>query len=421
MTRIMLFELKKMLGRRVALAVNVGVLVALVGIMALNVFQNRGADEYGNTLVGLEDIAFQREVKNAHAGEVTAERVVADLAAYRALAFERVDPSEVEGISDAAAIDLVRSRYDLETVFLIYDPYWSFILSPWSVPGEEPYQTAARVSDEEAARFYEAADALVQVDLDDGQGGSWEYSDAERAYWTDMRASVERPLTYGYVDGWKNVIDCAAFLSFAMLAVCVTLSPVFSAEYQGGTDAVLLSTRYGRSRLVGAKVCASLLYATAYFALAAAVIFGFSLGFYGAEGFGRSIQNVMFSCPYALSVGQAALVMVGCLYLATLGIAALTLLLSSRTRSSLAVFVAGMLIVFVTGMLPSGGSGVIARVLAVFPLGFSSFGQLFGSLTSYPLGPVVLDLVAVVVIAYLALALVSAPLAALSWRRHQVA
>lgn len=420
MTRIALFELKKMLGRRVALAVNVGVLVALVGIMTLNVVQSRGADECGNTLVGLEDVAFQREVRNAHAGEVTTERVVADLAAYRALAFERVDPSEVVGISDAAAIELMRSRYDLETVFELYDPYWSFILSPWRVPGEEPYQTAARVTDEEAARFYEAADALVDADLDDGQGGTWEYSDAERAYWTQMRASVETPLSYGYVGGWDNVIDCAAFLSFAMLAVCVTLSPVFSAEYQGGTDAVLLSTRHGRSRLVGAKIAASLIYVTAYFALAAAVVVGFSVGLRGAEGFGRSVQNIMFACPYPLSAGQAALVMVGCLFLATVGIAALTLLLSSRTRSSLAVFVAGMLIVFVTGMLPSGGSGVISRVLAVFPLGFSSFGQLFGSLTSYPLGPAVIDLVAMVVLVYLALALVSAPLAALSWRRHQI-
>ncbi|MCQ4882177.1 hypothetical protein NE624_18035, partial [Alistipes onderdonkii] len=84
----------------------------------------------------------------------------------------------------------------------------------------------------------------------------------------------------GYAGGWADVMACIGFLAFAMVAVCVVLTPVFAGEYQDRTDAVLLAARYGRSKLVAAKIVASLLFATAYFALATAVIMGVALAFF---------------------------------------------------------------------------------------------------------------------------------------------
>ncbi|MBM6774543.1 hypothetical protein [Olsenella profusa] len=135
--------------------------------------------------------------------------------------------------------------------------------------------------------------------------------------------------------------DRAAFLVFAILAVCVTLAPAFSFEYQSGADAVVLATRRGRSTLVAAKVVAALAYATAYFVLCAAIVVGVSLAFYGAEGFGLSVQSMALSSPYPLTAGQAALACVGLMYAACLGFSCLTLALSSRTPSTLAAEVLG--------------------------------------------------------------------------------
>ena len=109
------------------------------------------------------------------------------------------------------------------------------------------------------------------------------------------------------------------------------------------------------------------------------------------------------------------------MYACTLGVAGLTLLLSSRTRSALAVIVADVVVVFLTGMVPSGGSGILEHLLRLFPMGFSNFSTLFTSLTSYPVGPVVLDLIGAVTVVWLALAVVALPLSVVSWRRHQVA
>ena len=421
MPRLILFELKKMLSRRVALAANVGVVVFLVAIMALNVVQTKTANARGEIVSGTEAIAQMRADAEEHAGTITAERAAADIAAYQETVFSRIDRDAVTQMTGSAVYDLMFQSFSDEEVYELYNPYWSWLLRPWRISGEEPAQTAARVTPEMAADWCGAADDLTQAALDDGQGGMWEYSEAERAYWTEMRASVPEPIEYGYSGGWGNVVDCAAFLVFAILAACVTLAPAFSFEYQSGADAVVLATRRGRSTLVAAKVVAGLAYASALFALSAAIIVGVSLAFYGAEGFGLSIQSMALTSPYALTAGQAALATVGLMYVACLGFACLTLALSSRTRSTLAVFLTDVALVLLTGLVPTAGVGALERVLALFPVNFANFSVLFSALESYPLGPVVLDLIGMVLLVYAALALVSTPVAVVSFRRHQVA
>lgn len=420
MRRLVWYELKKMLSRRVALAVNIGVIVLLAGIMALNVVQTKAESPSGEVLSGPAAIAQVRASCEAHAGALDPGRVERDIAAYQDFLFARIDRSAVGQMNSAEATDLVYENFSGEEVYEIFDTYWTRLFSPWRAQGESLVQVAARVTPEMAADWYGAVAQLTQDALDDGQGGMWEYSDAERAYWTQMQASVPKPLEYGYVGGWSNIIDCAAFAVFAILAVCVTLAPVFSFEYQSGSAAVVLATKHGRSRLVAAKVLAALAYATVYFAVCAAVIVGVSLAFFGADGFGLSLQSISLGSPYPLTAGQAALLTIGLLYVACIGFACLTLALSSRTKSTLTVFVVDVVLVLLTGIVPAAGVGVLERVLALFPMGFSNLSVLFTALDSYPLGPLVVDLAEMVVIVYAILALVATPLAAMSFRRHQV-
>lgn len=421
MPRLILFELKKMLSRRVALAANVGVVVFLAAIMALNVVQTKTANARGEIVSGTEAIAQMRADAEEHAGTITAERAAADIAAYQETVFSRIDRDAVTQMTGSAVYDLMFQSFSDEEVYELYNPYWSWLLRPWRISGEESAQTAARVTPQMAADWYGASDDLTQAALDDGQGGMWEYSEAERAYWTEMRASVPEPIEYGYSGGWDNIVDCAAFLVFPILAACVTLAPAFSFEYQSGADAVVLATRRGRSTLVAAKVVAALAYATAYFALCATIVVGVSLAFYGAEGFGLSVQSMALSSPYPLTAGQAALACVGLMYAACLGFSCLTLALSSRTPSTLAVFLTDVVLVLLTGLVPSAGVGALERVLALFPINFANFSVLYTALDSYPLGPFVLDLIGMVVATYILVSFVSTPLAALSFRRHQVA
>ena len=225
MPRLILFEIKKMLSRRVALAANVGVIVFLVAIMALNVTQNRTVSFAGEEFNGVEALAYNRSEDEKHAGVVTADALSQSIAAYQEMVFSRIDRDAVDEMTGAAVYSLIAQSFSPEEVDDLYNVYWNWLLRPWRTAGEEPAQTAARVTPEMAANWYGAADDLTQVALDDGQGGMWEYSEAEREYWTARQASVSEPIEYGYSGGWDNIVNCASFLVFPILAVCVTLAP----------------------------------------------------------------------------------------------------------------------------------------------------------------------------------------------------
>lgn len=421
MLSLIKFELKKMLTRRVAVAANAGAIVMLVAVMALNVMQARAEGNIGETLSGPEAIAHRREVAEARAGELTPERVAADIARYQEIAYERLDPEELAEMSDAAAYEAVAEAYDEATRLELYEPYYITLLKPWAVRGLEPYQYAFRVTPEMALDFYGALAASLQDSLDEGMGGEWVYSPAERAFWTEKEAGVAEPIGYGWSGGWDNILDCTVFLVFAIFAACVTVTPLFASEYREGTDAVLLSSLNGRGRLVAAKLAAAALYATALFAVGAAIVCGVSLAFYGAGGAGLAIQNYALASPYDLTMAQAAALYIGIFYLVMLGMLALTLALSASTPSTLAIIVTDVVVLFVTGLLPSAGVGVLRHILTLFPMGLQSPFDMFAALFSYPVGQVVLDLIGLAALVYGALVAVGVPLALGRWCRHQVA
>lgn len=414
------FELKKLLVRRTSLIACAGILVMLCGIMTLNIVQTKTTSSADEVLSGTAAIAYQKEKTAAHEGVLTVERVQDEVAAYQELAFSKVDPADVSGLSDQAAYTLMNQAYDEDEFRAIYDAYYSYLFSPWKEGALEPYQVAAQLNDGAADGFYEAIADKLQRTLDDGMGGTWVYSDAERAYWTEKQDAVGEPLAYGYAGGWSDVLACLGFFAFAMVAVCVALTPVFAGEYQDRTDAVLLSSRYGRSKLVAAKIIAALVFATAYFALATLIIMGAALAFFGAEGGDLPVQVLSLGIPYDLTIAEATWTAVGIAYLMTLGFAALTLLLSSKLRSQLAIFVACAALIFLTGMVPSGGNAVLLHALYLFPLNALVDQVLFNALVSYEVGPFVVDLVGLLVGVYALVLVVCVPLAARAFRRHQV-
>ena len=95
------------------------------------------------------------------------------------------------------------------------------------------------------------------------------------------------------------------------MAACVAAAPVFAGEYQDRTDALVLSTRHGKGRLVAAKLVAAFLLSTAIYALYAAVVVGVPLAFFGADGAGLPLQSIRLSIPYDVTMAQAVGICVG--------------------------------------------------------------------------------------------------------------
>ncbi len=318
--------------------------------------------------------------------------------------------------------------YDGNEKFLIGDAYWNeiaprenmlnMIAKTYDSPNESSgYNKLPDLDMTDGAKFYEARKSKIEKLLDTP---SRELSEKQKAYWSRMAGKVHTPLQYGYYKGWEIIISSFELFMFAVLAVCIALAPVFSGEYQSGTDAVILSGRYGKTKLIKAKIMASYLFGLLAFTLHIAVAFGLPLAAFGTDGWKLPVQAANTVIPYPFTFLQTALVNTGIIYLILFAMMSLTLLLSSVMKSPYPVLVVLVPVLFIPVFLtPDGTAG--AYNLALFLLPYRAAMPEIGKYISYQFGGVVMDAFSVKAILYAMITVVMLPFAGMGFRRHQVA
>ena len=166
--------------------------------------------------------------------------------------------------------------------------------------------------------------------------GSWNGLTVEEAL-PDYQG--EEPLLLGYTDGYTGFIMMGMYLMVTLgFVLIIALSPVFSEEYSRGTDALILTSRYGKTRCGLAKIFAAYLFTlliTGIFLLVTILLF---LTGFGLTGGDSSIQlnsrDLLYALPYFMTCLEAAgssllLWLAGALILT-----ALVLILSALCRTS---------------------------------------------------------------------------------------
>lgn len=287
--------------------------------------------------------------------------------------------------------------YDGNEQFLIGDAYWNgvaprekllnLIANTYSNPNEIwGYNNLANLDIKDGTSFYQTRKGKIQTLLDNP---SRTLSNEQKEYWGNMADKVDTPLQYGYYGGWEIMISSFELLMFALLAICIVVAPVFSGEYQAGTDAVILSAKYGKTKLTTAKIEASLLFGTAAFMLHVIVACGLSLAAFGIDGWNLPLQIANTVIPYPFTFLQAVLINIGIIYLVLLAMIGLTLLLSAKMKSPYLVLI------------------ILVPILFIH--------------ISYQFGGLVLDALTVRAILYVILTVIALPLARSGFRKHQVA
>lgn len=318
--------------------------------------------------------------------------------------------------------------YDGNEQFLIGDAYWNgvaprekllnLIANTYSNPNEIwGYNNLANLDIKDGTSFYQTRKGKIQTLLDNP---SRILSNEQKEYWGNMADKVDTPLQYGYYGGWEIMISSFELLIFALLAICIVVAPVFSGEYQAGTDAVILSAKYGKTKLTTAKIEASLLFGTAAFMLHVIVACGLPLAAFGIDGWNLPLQIANTVIPYPFTFLQAVLINIGIIYLVLLAMIGLTLLLSAKMKSPYLVLIILVPILFIPMFLtPNGTTG--AYNLTLFLLPYRSTMPEFGKYISYQFGGLVLDALTVRAILYVILTVIALPLARSGFRKHQVA
>ena len=231
---------------------------------------------------------------------------------------------------------------------------------------------------------------------------------------------MEEPFQYGYFGGWEVIISAFELLMFAILAICIVIAPVFAGEYQAGTDAVILSGKYGKTRLTTAKIVAALLFGVLAFTLHVLVAFGIPLAAFGMDGWNLPLQINGTTVPYPLTFLEGTLLNLGVIYFVLIAMIGLTLFLSARMRSPYFVLIVVVPVLFIPMFLsPNGTTGIYNLFVLLTP--YQSLVPRFNSYLSYPFGSVILDAFAMRGRVYGILTLLLLPLARIGFKKHQVA
>ena len=317
--------------------------------------------------------------------------------------------------------------YDGNEQFLIGDAYWNgvaprekllnLIANVYSSPNDIwGYNNLPDLNIKDGASFYQTMGGKIQALLNNP---SRALSNEQKEYWGSMADKVDTPLQYGYYEGWEVIISSFELLMFALLAICMVAAPVFSGEYQTGTDAVLLSAKYGKTKLATAKIAATFLFGTVAFILHIIVACGLPLIAFGTDGWNLPLQIANTAIPYPFTFLQAVLINIGIIFLVLFAMIGFTLFLSSKMKSPYLVLIILVPILFIPLFLtPNGTAGEYNLVLFLLP--YRAAMPEFGKYISYQFGGLVLDVLTVRVILYALLTVIMLPLAGLGFKKHQV-
>lgn len=404
------YEFLKILRKKSTLVVMAVSLIITAFLFGLPVMQYQTYNQDG-VIKSLQGIAYDKEQYKNLSLSLTEEYITETIQQVQEL-FENSD----------------NVGYDGNEQFLIGDAYWNeiaprenllnMIAKTYASPNESAgYNALPNLDVTDGANFYQAIQAKLEAQLN---SSSRAMTDEQKEYWTDMASKIDTPLKYGYYEAWEVIISSFELLMFAILAICIVIAPVFSGEYQAGTDAVILSGKYGKTKLITAKIVASLIFGTLAFVLHILIACGIPIIAFGADGWNLPVQIANTTIPYSFTFLQTTLVNIGVIYLVLLAMIGLTLLLSSKMKSPYLVLTVLVPVLFIPMFLsPNGTTGIYNLTLFLLP--YRATMPELGKYISYQFGNLVLDGFTARTILYAALTIIMLPLARLGFKKHQVA
>lgn len=410
MKTLVKYEFLKILRKKstlIAMAVSLLITAVFFGIPIIR-FQIYNQD---GVLRGLEGIAYEKEQYANISVPLTNEYVTDTIREVQAL-FENPD----------------NIGYDGNEQFLIEGAYWNgiaprenllgLIARNYAAPNMSVgYNALTDLDVSDGTNFYQARQDKIETILNTPSNG---LSEAEKDYWRNMNSDVEEPFQYGYFGGWEVIISSFELLMFAILAICIVIAPVFAGEYQAGTDAVILSGKYGKTKLTTAKIVAALIFGVLAFTLHILVAFGIPLVAFGMDGWNLPLQINGTTVPYPLTFLEGTLINLGVIYLVLIAMIGLTLFFSARMKSPYFVLIVVVPVLFIPMFLsPNGTTGIYNLFVLLTP--YQSLVPRFNSYLSYQFGSVILDAFAMRGLVYVILTLILLPLAGSSFKKHQVA
>lgn len=354
---MLLFEIKKILSRPLSRFVLLALAAVLVFCTFMTVNDVRYTDSQGVTHKGPGAARQLHDQMSQWSGYVTSDL----------LARVVTENNRINSTPQALSSDVTENNkaYSLTQGFSDIREY---INQAFSGQTDYDYYRIDSVSPQEAGQIYERRISNMEEYLNSSEAGRM--SAPEKNFLLSQYKALETPLYYEPAIGWNALLDSAYMPTLIMITVLITgflVSGIFSGEFQMKSDAILFSSRLGRSRAVLSKIAAGLITTTAVYWAAVLLFSAAVLILLGAGGGGCAIQTGFgyWESFYNITFIQEFLITVLGGYVGTLFIAGASMAVSALSRST----VLAVTVPFILVALPFfiGRIDLLAPVTGLFP------------------------------------------------------
>lgn len=395
MSTLTKFELKKIIRRK---STTIGIII--LSVLFIISFIIQFSDEmYGENYTGLAAISKRKEAFNNLSGDLTENKLSEIIGIHNELRNNpknlHIDEFNLSGLNDFA-----------------YFKYWEkyenidLLLTKANSPiGFIDFEIMNKLTPKDSKEFYlERQDKIAEFIDNNG------YSSKEKVM--ELASNMNTPLYYSYSDGWRNLlseIDDAAGI-YILTIICMCIAPLFSSEYQTQVDSIILSTKYGRDKLIMAKFKASFIFITILYFASISLIAGLRLFTYGFDGWNCNIQTSAsyWYSMYNINFLQAFLLATLLGYIASLVIMSIVMLISAKLKTPFTTIIVSLLILFITSFVDTNSlPKLLGYVIDLFPLNMThitsvlnnyKFYDLFGTLIAQPWMMVIISAISIIIL-----------------------
>ncbi len=373
------YEWKKIWKNRLTQMSVIGCSLFLILNVYMSIIQITRTDENGQTISGMRAVERMKKIQQRQ--ELTQDRV--DEIVNQYLTYTH-DPNTSS--NNEAYYYLSEEQY--KKFYLPNRELLMLIGNIYSEPGSG--ESTRDVLERNVGKDFQQARLerdLKMIHLREEWG---QLTSIEADYW-EKEAEKIPEYQYGYHKGWKMILDTLSWSIMIMMIICIGIAPIFSGEYQSKCDSLFLCMKYGKSKLITAKIITVWLFTTCVWlgiTLSYSVV---CLRLLGIAGVDLPIQLVYpsQSVGYHLTMGEAVIYALILSYFLTLGISGITILISAILNNTYGVIVIMSLFIILPFFLSvNTGWYTWNHIVSLLPSKIVDFG--FHSYTAYSIGNVVI-------------------------------
>lgn len=356
MWELIRYEFKKLAKSKVNMVAMV-LGIALFTLALFTTFQSNIQGEDGEWLYGKADVTAFSEASKQFEGAVTNESISQNVLEYQKW-YEDYNITQDDDMIDAdhPGFEFIRT----------HRPYTIFLFPFLGVDGEGLRQIDVNANPD-YYQMYRDAYKRDYLDTPDEMLPR-NISEKEKEYWIEKSNQIT-DLKFGNVYVWNDIGESIWSFMLISIILVILVSMTYTREYKCKTDAILLTTKYGKTKLIHAKGIASFLYVMSYFFVCVILFYAIEFARYGREGFDTSIQISRPSCVYHLTVFQVSLLQFLTVFAFAFAIYAIMLFASARIKSALPVCGIGIALQYIAScvVLEPSDNSVVNHLVSLLP------------------------------------------------------